>query len=116
MKARVRPTPEITVSETPAYLKRRMHKDINVALIDISRWMSSGWNKKATIMLQRCTGALQRIYTQVPLEKSSDSRWLPGIGFLRCFLYFVPPLLRLYRLACPLEVDPGRHHFAVAQF
>jgi len=36
MKARVRPTLEITVSETPAYLKRRMHKDINVALIDIS--------------------------------------------------------------------------------
>jgi predicted DNA-binding protein with PD1-like motif len=36
MKARVRPTLEITVSETPAHLKRRMHKNINVALIDIS--------------------------------------------------------------------------------
>jgi len=36
MKAIVRPTLEITVSETPAHLKRRMHKDINVALIDIS--------------------------------------------------------------------------------
>jgi predicted DNA-binding protein with PD1-like motif len=31
----VRPTLEVTLTETPAHLKRRMHKDINVALIDI---------------------------------------------------------------------------------
>ena len=36
MQAIVRPTLEITLSETPAHLKRRMHKNINVALIDIS--------------------------------------------------------------------------------
>jgi len=32
----VRPTLEVTVTETPAYLRRRMHPDINAALIDIS--------------------------------------------------------------------------------
>jgi uncharacterized protein len=32
----VRPTLEVTLTETPAHLRRRMHKDINVALIDIS--------------------------------------------------------------------------------
>jgi uncharacterized protein len=32
----VRPTLEVTVTETPAHLRRRMHPDINVALIDIS--------------------------------------------------------------------------------
>lgn len=36
MKAIVRPTSEMTLSETPAHLARRMNKDINVALIDIS--------------------------------------------------------------------------------
>ena len=30
----VRPTLEVTLTETPAHLRRRMHKDINVALID----------------------------------------------------------------------------------
>ncbi|HEX4117460.1 MAG TPA: PPC domain-containing DNA-binding protein [Rhizomicrobium sp.] len=32
----VRPTLEVTLTETPAHLRRRMHPDINVALIDIS--------------------------------------------------------------------------------
>jgi uncharacterized protein len=32
----VRPTLEVTLTETPAHLRRRMHSDINVALIDIS--------------------------------------------------------------------------------
>jgi len=32
----VRPTLEVTMTETPAHLRRRMHPDINVALIDIS--------------------------------------------------------------------------------
>jgi hypothetical protein len=36
MQAIVRPTLELTMTETPAHLKRRMHKDIHVALIDIS--------------------------------------------------------------------------------
>ncbi|HEY2835009.1 MAG TPA: PPC domain-containing DNA-binding protein [Rhizomicrobium sp.] len=31
----VRPTLEVVVTETPAHLRRRMHKDINVALIDV---------------------------------------------------------------------------------
>jgi len=35
MEGHVRPTLEVTISETPAHLKRRMHPDINVALIDI---------------------------------------------------------------------------------
>ena len=35
MEGVVRPTLEVTLTETPAHLKRRMHKDINVALIDI---------------------------------------------------------------------------------
>jgi uncharacterized protein len=35
LEGHVRPTLEITISETPAHLKRRMHPDINVALIDI---------------------------------------------------------------------------------
>lgn len=32
----VRPTLEVTLTETPAHLRRRMHPDINVALIEIS--------------------------------------------------------------------------------
>lgn len=36
LEGRVRPTLEVTLTETPAHLKRRMHKDINVALIDIA--------------------------------------------------------------------------------
>ena len=32
----VRTTLEVTLTETPAHLRRRMHSDINVALIDIS--------------------------------------------------------------------------------
>jgi hypothetical protein len=36
MESIVRPTLEVTLTETPAHLKRRMHKDINVALIDIA--------------------------------------------------------------------------------
>jgi hypothetical protein len=32
----VRPTLEVTLTETPAHLRRRMHADINVALIEIS--------------------------------------------------------------------------------
>ena len=36
MQGIVRPTLEVTLSETPAHLKRRMHQDINVALIDIA--------------------------------------------------------------------------------
>ncbi len=36
LEGHVRPTLEITISETPAHLKRRMHPDINVALIDIA--------------------------------------------------------------------------------
>jgi uncharacterized protein len=36
MQGIVRPTLEVTLTETPAHLKRRMHKDINVALIDIT--------------------------------------------------------------------------------
>jgi predicted DNA-binding protein with PD1-like motif len=35
-EAIVRPTLELTLTETPAHLKRRMHKDIHVALIDIA--------------------------------------------------------------------------------
>ena len=35
LDAVVRPTLEVVVTETPAHLRRRMHKDINVALIDI---------------------------------------------------------------------------------
>lgn len=35
MEGVVRPTLEVTLTETPAHLKRRMRKDINVALIDI---------------------------------------------------------------------------------
>ncbi|HEX3754339.1 MAG TPA: PPC domain-containing DNA-binding protein [Rhizomicrobium sp.] len=35
LEGHVRPTLEITISETPAHLKRRMHSDIHVALIDI---------------------------------------------------------------------------------
>jgi predicted DNA-binding protein with PD1-like motif len=34
LKGQVRPTLEVTLTETPAHLRRRMHKDINVALID----------------------------------------------------------------------------------
>lgn len=36
MEAIVRPTLELTMTETPAHLKRRMRGDIHVALIDIS--------------------------------------------------------------------------------
>ena len=36
MEGVVRPTLEVTLTETPAHLKRRMHPDINVALIDIA--------------------------------------------------------------------------------
>src|ERR1700744_3861474 len=36
MEGVVRPTLEVTLTETPAHLRRRMHPDINVALIDIS--------------------------------------------------------------------------------
>jgi len=32
----VRPTLEVTLTETPAHLRRRMHPDINVALIEVS--------------------------------------------------------------------------------
>ena len=35
LKGIVRPTLEVTITETPAHLRRRMHPDINVALIDI---------------------------------------------------------------------------------
>jgi predicted DNA-binding protein with PD1-like motif len=35
LDAVVRPTLEVVVTETPAHLRRRMHKDINVALIDV---------------------------------------------------------------------------------
>jgi predicted DNA-binding protein with PD1-like motif len=34
LKGQVRPTLEVTLTETPAHLRRRMHSDINVALID----------------------------------------------------------------------------------
>jgi predicted DNA-binding protein with PD1-like motif len=34
LKGLVRPTLEVTLTETPAHLRRRMHPDINVALID----------------------------------------------------------------------------------
>ncbi len=36
MEGVVRPTLEVTLTETPAHLKRRMHPEINVALIDIA--------------------------------------------------------------------------------
>jgi uncharacterized protein len=35
LEGHVRPTLEVTITETPAHLRRRMHSDINVALIEI---------------------------------------------------------------------------------
>jgi len=67
MKAIVRPTLGIILSETPTHLKRHMHKDINVALIDISRRFFS---RELSFRFMR-SRPLREIYATVDLKKST---------------------------------------------